>query len=456
MTLTGPGGVGKTRLAIAVATAVGDAFRDGVVFVPLAAVVDPGLVPRAIAQALGLPEIGEQPVLDQLGAVLRERHVLLVFDNFEQVVAAAPAITTLLGQCPNVKALIASRSVLRVGGEHDFPVPSLSPPDAIDRHTLSELAANEALALFVARAQAAKPDFTLTAANAPAVVEICRRVDGLPLAIELAAVWTRVLSPPELLERLNRRLAVLTGGTRDQPDHHRTMRDAIAWSYDLLSPDDQALFRRLAVFAGGFTVAAAETVAGDADGSSVLSGIASLAEKSLAPTHGGAGGNDAVPDAGHDPRVRPGAPGGGRGDRRDDEESGRLVPNAASGDRRCVLHRGPGTVGGPAGAGARQPAGRPRLGGGSGRCGNRAGSGPKARVVLDSTGISERRARVGASERLRSAMPRPRQSVPWHSPGRVRSPGCRETCAGRASCRRRRGACPVRSGPDLAGSQRSS
>ncbi len=281
VTLTGPGGVGKTRLAIAVATAVGDAFRDGVVFVPLAAVVDPGLVPRAIAQALGLPEIGEQPVLDQLGAVLRERHVLLVFDNFEQVVAAAPAITTLLGQCPNVKALIASRSVLRVGGEHDFPVPSLSPPDAIDRHTLSELATNEALALFVARAQAAKPDFTLTTANAPAVVEICRRVDGLPLAIELAAVWTRVLSPPELLERLNRRLAVLTGGTRDQPDHHRTMRDAIAWSYDLLSPDDQALFRRLAVFAGGFTVAAAETVAGDADGSSVLSGIASLAEKSL-------------------------------------------------------------------------------------------------------------------------------------------------------------------------------
>ncbi len=285
VTLTGPGGVGKTRLALAVAVTVAAEDRDGALFVPLAAVTDPALVPRTIAHALDLPEFGDRQVLDQLGAVLRERHLLLVLDNFEQVVDAAPVLAVLLGACPNVKALVASRSVLRLTGEHDVPVPPFVPPPAEDRQTLTELAANDALTLFVARARAAKPDFALTAENAPAVAEICRRLDGLPLAIELAAVWVRVLSCEELLARLRSRLTVLTGGTRDQPDHHRTMRDAIAWSYDLLSPGEQTLFRRLAVFAGGFTVAAAEAVCAEPDEPtvtpSVLSGIASLAEKSL-------------------------------------------------------------------------------------------------------------------------------------------------------------------------------
>jgi non-specific serine/threonine protein kinase len=305
VTLTGPGGVGKTRLAIAIAAALAGDFRDGAVFVPLAPVGEPALVPRTIAQALGLPELGDRPVLDQLGAVLRERHLLLVLDNFEQVVDAAPVVTSLLGACPEVKALIASRSVLRVSGEHDFPVPPLSVGRSYGEtggrggeDCISSV--SDAETLLVARARAAKPDFALTADNAPAVAEICRRLDGLPLAIELAAVWLRVLSCEELLARLSRRLTVLTGGPRDQPDHHRTMRDAIAWSYALLSPDEQSLFRRLSVFAGGFTVAAAEAVCGpqSTDGSrqatgdaavdhrqsdvdSVLSGIASLAEKSL-------------------------------------------------------------------------------------------------------------------------------------------------------------------------------
>ncbi len=285
VTLTGPGGVGKTRLAIAVAAAVAAEDRNGALFVPLAAVTDPALVPRSIAHALDLPELGDRPVLDQLGAVLRDRCLLLVLDNFEQVVEAAPVLAALLGACPNVQALVASRSVLRLTGEYNVPVSPLVLPQAAGRQTLEELAAIDALTLFVARARAAKPDFALTAGNALAIAEICRRLDGLPLAIELAAVWVRVLSCEELLARLSSRLTVLTGGTRDQPDHHRTMRDAIAWSYDLLSPDEQRLFRSLAVFAGGFTVAASETVCAGPDGPSltpsVLSGIASLAEKSL-------------------------------------------------------------------------------------------------------------------------------------------------------------------------------
>ncbi len=266
VTLTGPGGVGKTRLAIRVAAELSDEFAAGVAFVSLAAVRDPDRIPSSIAQALGLPELGDRPVSEQLAAVLREKELLLVLDNFEQVVEAAPAVGELLGTCPGLKALVTSRAVLRVDGEHDYPVPALALPDPDTALSIAELAGNDAIALFVARAQAAKPGFALTDTNKRAVVELCARLDGLPLAIELATVWLRILTPDALLERFepaHRRapLPMLTGGRRDQPVRHQTMRTAIAWSYDLLSPDDRTLFRRLAVFAGGFTLEAAEAVA---------------------------------------------------------------------------------------------------------------------------------------------------------------------------------------------------
>ena len=188
-----------------------------------------------------------------------------MLDNFEQVVDGAPSVTDLLRACPRVKALVTSRTVLRVTGEQDFPVPPLPLPEP--RHqALADVAGSEAVALFTARAQAANPTFTLNEANAATVAEICARLDGLPLAIELAAPWLRTLSPWALLERLRahgrRSLQLLTGGARDQPARLQTMRDAIAWSYDLLAPEDQALFRRLSVFAGGFTLEAAEAVGG--------------------------------------------------------------------------------------------------------------------------------------------------------------------------------------------------
>ncbi len=299
LTLTGPGGVGKTRLAIEVAAAsVGD-FADGAVFVSLAAVRDPDLVVSAIAHALDLRELADRPPLEQLAAALRAKQLLLVLDNFEQVVEGAPYVTDLLRACPRVKALVTSRTVLRVTGEQDCPVPPLPLPQS--RHqALADIAGSEAVALFTARAQAATPPFTLNEANAATVAEICARLDGLPLAIELAAPWLRTLSPWALLERLRahgrRSLPMLTGGARDQPARLQTMRDAIAWSYDLLAPEDQALFRCLSVFAGGFSLQAAEAVGGPqalGDGTqghavmplmpdaAVLDGIASLVDKSL-------------------------------------------------------------------------------------------------------------------------------------------------------------------------------
>jgi predicted ATPase len=285
VTLTGPGGVGKTRLAAEVATQLETVFADGAVFVSLAAVRDTDLVVSAIAHALDLRELAGQPLLEQLAAVLRAKHLLLILDNFEQVVDAAPHITAILGTCPRVKALVTSRSVLRVTGEQDFPVPSLPLPEPRDHPALDDLARNEAVALFAVRARSANPNFALTDENAAAIAEICARLDGLPLAIELAAPWLRTLSPQHLLERLrahgHRSLQLLTGGARDQPVRLRTLRDAIAWGYDLLAPEEQALFRRLAVFAGGFTIEAAEAVCPLPSAVSVLDGIASLVDKSL-------------------------------------------------------------------------------------------------------------------------------------------------------------------------------
>jgi NB-ARC domain len=265
VTLTGPGGVGKTRLAVRVATEVEGTFADGVCFVSLAAIHDPALVLPTIGQALDLRDAGGRSLEERLRRLLRDRELLLVLDNFEQVVEAASALNDLLEACPALKALVTSRTLLRLTGEHEFAVPPLRVADPGRLPSLADLAKYEAIALFVERTRAMRPDFALTEANAATVADVCARLDGLPLAIELAAARGNVLSPQALLARLSHRLDVLTGGARDAPDRLRTMRGAVAWSHDLLTADEQALFRRLSDFVGGFDVEAAEYVVGQTD-----------------------------------------------------------------------------------------------------------------------------------------------------------------------------------------------
>ncbi|MGH2562150.1 MAG: ATP-binding protein, partial [Thermomicrobiales bacterium] len=329
VTLTGPGGIGKTRLALRAAELLrddpaldsepavpsarhpeesrdrragnrgiegrGHAFPDGVAFVELAPIRDPDLVLPIVAQVLGIRESNERSVVERLAAAMRSRRLLLVLDNLEQVLGAAPAVAELLSACPGLTILATSRTLLRVSGEHDVPVLPLSLPDQVGDE------ASDALHLFAARAQAIMSDFALDHRTTPVAAAICRRLDGLPLAIELAASRLRHLPPEGLLLRLDHRLSLLTGGARDQPPRLQSMRDAVTWSYDLLTPDEQSLFRRLAVFAGGFSLDAAEQVtaeggrrkAGSDDGSSafrlatpppsasVLDGIAALVDHSL-------------------------------------------------------------------------------------------------------------------------------------------------------------------------------
>ena len=300
VTLTGSGGVGKTRLALRVAEEVADDFADGVAFVSLAPIRDAGFVASAIAQAMGVGETNDGSILERLRKSVRGRHALLVLDNFEHLLAAAPLVTDLLASCPPLKVLVTSRARLRVSGEHAFPVPPLMLPAATGGGSIADPADADAVRLFVARAQEANPAFALTKGNAAAVVQICRRLDGLPLAIELAAAWITVLSPAAMLARLERRLPLLTGGPRDAPERLRTMGDAIAWSHDLLTAEEQALFRRLAIFVGGCTLEAAEAVAaggndplpgtGPGPRIDVLRGVASLVDKSLLRREVGAGG----------------------------------------------------------------------------------------------------------------------------------------------------------------------
>jgi predicted ATPase/DNA-binding CsgD family transcriptional regulator len=281
LTLTGPGGVGKTHLALSAAAAAASAFGDGAIFVPLAAISDPSLVASAIAHALGVREAGDEPLVDRLTASMRDQHLLLVLDNFEQVVDAAPLVAELVGRCPDLTVLVTSRLRLRLAGEREHVVPPLELAEE-DRGTLGDEVAAEAVRLFVARVQAVAEDFALTPENAPVVLAICRRLDGLPLAIELAAARIKVLPPAALLARLERRLPLLTGGGRDAPARQQTMRGAIAWRYDLLGAEEQAVFRWLSVFVGGFTLEAAEEVGGRfASPPSILDGLASLVDNSL-------------------------------------------------------------------------------------------------------------------------------------------------------------------------------
>jgi predicted ATPase len=287
VTMTGPGGIGKTRLALQLGVELAAHFPDGVFLVALAPISDPDLVVPTIAETLGLHERGDEALADTLAAALHDRQSLLVLDNFEQVIGAAPAIADLLRAAPAVKILVTSRESLRLQGEHEYPVLPLALPNPADVSDSRDISRYEAVALFLARAQAIKPGFRITSQNAAAVAQICARLDGLPLAIELAAARSRVLDPQALLERLERRLKLLTSGTRELPARQQTLRKAIDWSYDLLSPDEQQLFSRLAVFAGGWTLAAAEVVC-DVDGDlgiDVLDGIDSLLEKSLAVRH---------------------------------------------------------------------------------------------------------------------------------------------------------------------------
>ena len=265
LTLTGAGGTGKTRLALHVARAVAARFDDGVYVVLLASITDAKLVAPTIAQALGLPLVGKRPPLDSLKRYLRERNLLLVLDNFEQVLGAATEVAELLSACARLHVIVTSRAALRISGERELVVPALAQDDAVK--------------LFVERARAVQTDFAVTETNAGAIVEICRRLDGLPLPIELAAARVRVLDPASLLGRLEHRLQFLTGGARDLPARQQTLRNTITWSYDLLDSEEKTVFRHLAVFVGGCTLDAAESVRGPKG--DTVSVLESLVAKSL-------------------------------------------------------------------------------------------------------------------------------------------------------------------------------
>ncbi|MCC6315752.1 MAG: tetratricopeptide repeat protein [Thermomicrobiales bacterium] len=292
LTITGPGGAGKTRLAIHLAHELAPFFTDGAAFVSLAAVTDPDLVLAEAATAIGAKESGVASARTALFDHLRDRRLLLVLDNFEQVVTAAPDIADLLAACPRLVVLVTSRELLRLRGERELPLPPLALPEEPRRDSSVEASGetailtvetalrSDAVRLFVERAAAIRPGFTLDDGNAATVAELCRRLEGLPLAIELAAARVRMLPPNALLERFGRRLDLLSGGARDLPARHQAMRATIAWSYDLLEPDEQRLFARLAVFTGGAALGAAEEVAGDLGGL-FFDLAASLADKSL-------------------------------------------------------------------------------------------------------------------------------------------------------------------------------
>ena len=288
LSLTGPGGTGKTSLAVHLAGSLMPVFEDGVYFVALASTADPALVPRAVARALGVQELGDRPLLNVLADALGSRHCLLVLDNFEHLLPATAFVADLLLACRQLKVVVTSRELLRLSLEYDLPVPPLAPPPTGPVQA-TQLESNDAVRLFVARAQEARPSFALTDETAPVVAEICRRLDGLPLALELAAARVRLLPPRALLARLDRRLPILTDGPRDLPARQRTLRDTIGWSYGLLDEEERRVFRLIGVFVGGCTLDGIERVGSGqwAVGSGLelptdmLDVVASLVDKSL-------------------------------------------------------------------------------------------------------------------------------------------------------------------------------
>ena len=309
LTVTGPGGIGKTRLGIEIASAVADRFPGGIYFVALSAVNDPGLLLSVIVQALGLREAGGQSPLELLKKHLQDPSrppALFLLDNFEHLLQAAPTLADLLAIGPHLKILVTSRAALHVYGEHEFPVPPLAVPDSRSKPTMDDLSKCPAVALFLQRAGAAKPDFELNHENSSAIIEICSRLDGLPLAIELAAARVKVLSVAAMRTRLASRLQLLTGGARDLPQRQQTLRAAIDWSYDLLTPAEQKLFRRLSVFAGGCTLESVEAVC-DAKADldlDLLDGMASHGGQKPRPAGRTAQWRIALHDARNHPRIR--------------------------------------------------------------------------------------------------------------------------------------------------------
>ncbi len=283
LTLTGPGGTGKTRLALQVAAEVSDDFPDGVYFVGLSAVVDPHLVLPVVMQTLGVQEAAGQSPVDQLATALKGRKVLLVLDNFEQLVPAGGDVADLLHATTEAKVMITSRAVLHIYGEHEYPVPPLGLPDMRTHVSLESMSQYESVKLFIERALATKPDFTVTNENAPALAQVTTELDGLPLAIELAAARVKLFSPQAMLPRLEKRLTLLRSGPRDLPGRQQTLRGAIEWSYDLLDGPQKRLFARFSVFARGGRLSDAEAVCGPADelGVEVLDGLTALADQSL-------------------------------------------------------------------------------------------------------------------------------------------------------------------------------
>jgi predicted ATPase/class 3 adenylate cyclase/Tfp pilus assembly protein PilF len=289
LTLTGPGGTGKTRLGLQAAAYLLEDFSDGAFFVALSTITEPELVTSTIARALGVKESAEQSPMEGLKNYLRDRRLLLFLDNFEQVLKSAPLVGELLGACPKLKVLVTSRTRLRLYGEHEYPVPPLSLPDPRVMPSLEVLTRYEAVRLFVERARAVKADFEVTNENAATVAEICARLDGLPLAIELAAARVKVLPPQKMLDRLPNRLKLLTSGARDLPERQRTLRATMEWSHALLEEGEKVLFARLSVFAGGRTLEAIEAVCDPEDDLPVdaLDGVESLVDKSLLREEGG-------------------------------------------------------------------------------------------------------------------------------------------------------------------------
>jgi len=286
LTLTGTGGIGKTRLGLQVATELLEDFADGVHFVPLAPVREPELVMSVIAQTLGVKETGGQSHLNFLKSLLRAKRLLLLLDNFEQVVTAASGLAELLAACTHLKVLVTSRAPLHISDEYEFPVPPLAVPNLKQLPEIEKLSEYASVALFLQRALMIKPDFQVTPANARFIAEICVRLDGLPLAIELAAARSKLLSPQALLTRLEHRLAVLTGGEQDAPFRQQTLRNTLSWSYDLLDADEQWLFRHFAIFVGGCQLSALEAFCEELGGlaTPILDCVASLVDKSLLQT----------------------------------------------------------------------------------------------------------------------------------------------------------------------------